>query len=51
MCAHGGTSDPFSTYFNRVIKTNVLGTKLLVTGSHVICLLANEMSVRALLGL
>ena len=44
----GGMSDPLSRCLNRVIKANVLGTTLLVTGSHVICLLANEMSVRAL---
>ena len=50
MCAHGGggTSDPLFKCFNRLIKTNVLGKTLLVTGSHVIRLLANEMSVRAL---
>ena len=53
MCAHwgGGTSEPLSRCFNRVIKANVLGTTLLVTGSHVIRLLANEMSVQAFWGL
>ena len=51
MCAHGGTSDPLFRCLNRLIKANVLGTTLLVTGIHVICLLANEMSIRALLGL
>ena len=51
MCAHGGTSDPLFRYFNRLIKANILGTTLLVTGSQVMRLLADEMSVRALLGL
>ena len=34
MCAHGGTSDPLFRCLNR-LKPNVLGTTLLVTGSHV----------------
>ena len=44
----GGTSDPLFRCFNRLIKANVLGTTLLGTGSHVICLLANEMSMKSL---
>ena len=49
MCAHGGggTSDPLFRWFNRLIKANVLRTTLWVTGSHVMRLLTNEMSVRA----
>ena len=45
MCAHGGTSDPLSRC---ILRVNVLGTTLLVTGRQVTHLLANEMSVRAL---
>ena len=30
-----GMSDPLFRCFNRLIKANVLGTMLLVTGSHV----------------
>ena len=44
----GGASDPLSRCLNRVIKANVLGKTLLVNGSHVIRLLAIEMSVRDL---
>ena len=36
MCAHGGTSGRLFKCFNRLIKANVLGTTLLVTGSHLI---------------
>ena len=48
MCAHGGTSDTLSRCLNKSVKANVLGTMLLMTRSHVVRLLANEMSVRAL---
>ena len=49
MCTWGGgTSDPLSRCLNRVIKANVLRTTLLVTRSHMIRILANEMSVRTL---
>ena len=51
MCAHGGTSDPIFRCLIRLMKANVLGTTFLVTGSHVIRLLATEMSIQALLGL
>ena len=47
----GGGSDPLFRCFYRLIKANVLGTTLLVTGSHVMRLLANEMSVQAFWGL
>ena len=43
----GGTSDPLFRWFNRLIKANVLRTTLLVTASHMMRLLTNEMSVRA----
>ena len=43
----GVTSDPLFKWFNRLIKANVLRTTLLVTGSHVMRFLTNEMSVRA----
>ena len=34
-----------------VVKVNVSGTTLYVTGNHVMSLLANQMSTRVLLGL
>ena len=49
MCAHGGGQVTLDLdVLIRVMKANVLGRTLLVTGSHVIRSLANEMSVRAL---
>ena len=51
MCTWGGMSDPLFIWFNRLIKANVLRMTLLVTGSHVMRLLTNEMSVRAFWGL
>ena len=46
-----GRVTPNRTCNYTVVKVNVSGTTLYVTGNHVMSLLANQMSVRVLLGL